>query len=142
MIVYFDTSALIKRYITEDGTPAICACWDTTDVAVSCWLLYPEMIATFSCKRREAIILAAQLDLAEATFRRDWITLARVACDDQLIHRIETLHTRYPLRGADSTHLAAALTYHDLCGEPMVFACADLQLRSAAQAEGLILVPE
>ncbi len=141
MIAYFDTSALVKRYITEDGTPAVCACWDEADVAVSSWLLYPEMIATVARKRREAVIPAALIDTAQAAFRRDWLTLARVACDDALIRRIDDLHTRHSLRGADSTHLAAAITYRDLCGEDLVFACADVQLRTAASAEGFSLVP-
>ena len=142
MSVYFDTSALIKRYITEDGTPAICAAWDAADVAVSCWLLYPEMIATFARKRREAIIAAAHLEAAEATFRRDWLTLARIACDDDLLQLIDALHARHSLCGADSTHLAAALKFRDLSGEPLGFACADVQLRAAANAEGLTLIPE
>ena len=141
MIVYFDTSALIKRYITEDGTPAICAAWDTADAAVSCWLLYPEMIATFARKRREAVIATVQLELEEATFRRDWLALTRIACDDDLIRRIDALHARHSLRGADSTHLAAAIKYRDLSGDPLGFACADLQLRIAATAEGLIVIP-
>ena len=141
MPAYFDTSALVKRYITEDGTPAVCACWDAADVAVSCWLLYPEMIATFARKRREAVIATALIDTAEAAFRRDWFTLARVACDDDLIRRVDALHVRHALRGADSTHLAAALKYRDLCGEPLIFVCADVQLRTAALTEGLALVP-
>jgi predicted nucleic acid-binding protein len=142
MIVYFDTSALIKRYITEPGTPDICAAWDTAEAAVSCWLLYPEMIATLARKRREAIIPAADLDTAEAAFRRDWLTLTRVACDDHLIHRIDDLHRLHRLRGADSTHLAAALAYRELADEPTAFACADVQLRGAAHLEGLKLIPE
>jgi len=141
MVVYFDTSALVKRYITEDGTPAVCACWDAADVAVSSWLLYPEMIATFARKRREVIIPAALITTAEDAFRRDWLTLARVACDDALIVRIDALHARHALRGADSTHLAAAVTYRDLCGEPITFVCADVQLRAAAMAEGFQLAP-
>ena len=141
MPVYFDTSALIKLYVAEDGTPAVCAAWDDAAVVVSCWLLYPEMIATFARKRREAVIPADKLDAAEAEFRRDWLTLARIACDDDLIRRIDLLHARHQLRGADSTHLAAALKYRDLYGEPLTFACADLQLRTAANAEGLLVVP-
>ena len=141
MQAYFDTSALVKRYITEDGTAVVCACWDVADVAVSCWLLYPEMIATFSRKRREAIITTALIDTAEAAFRRDWLTIARVACDQDLTRRIDDLHLRHALRGADSTHLAAAIKYRDLCGEPLTFVCADVQLRQAALAEGFTLVP-
>jgi predicted nucleic acid-binding protein len=141
MIAYFDTSALIKRYITEAGTTEVCACWDAAEVAISCWLLYPEMIATFARKRREGVIPAAQISLAEAAFRRDWLTLARIPGDDDLTGRVDALHARHHLRGADSMHLAAAIKYRDLCAEPVTFACADLQLRAAAAAEGFVLVP-
>jgi predicted nucleic acid-binding protein len=79
--------------------------------------------------------------LAEAAFRRDWLTIARVACDQDLNRRIDDLHLRHALRGADSTHLAAAIKYRDLCGEPLTFVCADVQLRQAALTEGFTLVP-
>lgn len=141
MNVYFDTSALMKRYITEDSTPAVCACWDAAEVLVSCWLLYPEMIATFARKRREGVIPATHIDTAEISFRRDWLLLTRIACDDALIRRIDAIHVRHALRGADSTHLAAAIAYREMSGEPLTFACADAQLRTAAAGEGFQLVP-
>jgi hypothetical protein len=33
------------------------------------------------------------------------------------------------------------MKYRELCGEPLTFVCADIQLRSAALAEGFSLVP-
>ena len=99
------------------------------------------MIAIFARKRREAIITTALIDTAEPAFRRDWLTIAHVACDQDLIRRIDDLHLRHALRCVDSTHLAAAVKYRNLCSEPLTFVCADVQLRSAALAKGFTLVP-
>lgn len=142
MIVYFDTSALVKRYVAEADSPTVCRLWDSAVVAVSSWLLYPEMMAAFARKRREGVLPVADVITAESLFRREWPAMTHVALDDDLIHRLDTLHARHALRGADSVHLAAALKYRDLCGENLTFACADAALLAAARVEGLGIAPD
>ena len=53
MIVYFDTSALMKRYLTEVDSPAVESLWNQATLIGASEILYPEMAATFARKRRE-----------------------------------------------------------------------------------------
>lgn len=52
MIVYFDTSAMMKRYLAESGSDAVTELWNNASLIAASQLLYAEMIATFARKRR------------------------------------------------------------------------------------------
>lgn len=46
MIVFFDTSAMIKRYIAEADSGAIIELWNKASIVTASQLLYAESIAT------------------------------------------------------------------------------------------------
>ncbi|HMA95950.1 MAG TPA: type II toxin-antitoxin system VapC family toxin [Polyangiaceae bacterium] len=141
MIVYFDTSALVKRYIHESDSNTVIEHWRNAQLAVSSQLLYAEMIATFARKRREQPTSAMLIDSAEQTFRNDWQTLHRILLDDIVNQWVDRLLVRHSLRGADAVHLGSALRLRDIVQTEVVFACADRELVKAANAEGLATVP-
>ncbi len=140
MIVYFDTSALIKRYLAEADSDVIAELWANADRMASSQLLYAEMSATFARKRREQPAHSRLIDEAHRTFVADWITLERIPIDDEVNGRVDGLMT-HPLRGADAVHLASALRLRELAQDEVTFACADVALKAAAHAEGLIVSP-
>jgi predicted nucleic acid-binding protein len=141
VIVYFDTSALVKRYLVEEGSTAIEALWNATTRAVASEILYDEMAATFARKKREVPADADSIDKARATFRAEWLSMRRVAVGDDVHARVDELLARHPLRGADAIHLASALLVRDALQQPVTFACADQKLVTAARAEGLSVAP-
>jgi predicted nucleic acid-binding protein len=141
VIVYFDTSALVKRYLAEADSPAIEALWNATTRAVASEILYDEMAATFARKKREVPADADSIDKARTTFRAEWLSMRRVAVGDDVHARVDALLGRHSLRGADAIHLASALLVHDALQQPVTFACADTKLVAAARAEGLAVVP-
>lgn len=141
MIVYFDTSALVKRYIAEADSSAVLALWQNAWLAGSSQLLFAEMLATFARKRREQPAAIALIESAQQTFRSDWETFYRVPINDELNQRVETLLTTHALRGADAVHLASALFLRDLAQDEVTFACADFALVNAARSEGLTIAP-
>jgi uncharacterized protein len=134
VIVYFDTSALVKRYVAEADSEAV------TMLATS-QILYGEVAASFARKRREQPANAAVLDQAQQTFRKDWAGLYRIAVDDEINRRIDDILSLHPLRGADAIHLASALFLRDMVQAEVTFACSDSSLRAAAQAENLRVQP-
>lgn len=71
MIVYFDTSALVKRYLVETSSPDVEALWNKTSYAVASEILYDEMAATFTRKKREVPADAGNVEQAHATFRAE-----------------------------------------------------------------------
>lgn len=137
MIVYFDTSALVKRYVAEPDSAVVLDLWERTVFIGASQLLYAEMSATFARKRREQPGSIALLDRAEQAFREDWPTLYRIPVDDEVNRRVDDLLIRRALRGADAVHLASALMLRELADAPVHFACADATLLEAAHAEGL-----
>ncbi len=141
MIVYFDTSALLKRYVAEADSDAVTALWKKATKMAASQILYGELAAAFARRRRELPASAAALDQAQQMFRNDWTGIHRIPVDDEINRRVDELLTRHPLRGADAIHLASAVLLRDLSQDAVTFACADVALVKAARAEGLSVAP-
>lgn len=141
MILALDTSALIKRYISEDDSETIQAIWTSATHLSASWILEAEMLATFARKRREGIIPATDLDAAERHFLTDWLSFIRVE-PYRVSMLLPGLHRAYSLRGADSIHLASTILLRTLIpNETITFATADQRLATAANVEGLVTLP-
>jgi predicted nucleic acid-binding protein len=141
VIVFFDTSAMVKRYFAETGSEAVTELWSSATLVVASQLLHAEMIATFSRKLREEPSSADTITQLQQAFRADFLSLTRIAIDDDVHRRVDAILGRHPLRGADAVHLASALLAHHVLQEQITFACADARLVDAARAEGLLIAP-
>jgi len=141
VIVFFDTSALVKRYVAEANSSAVAALWTGASLVAVSQILYAEMAAAFARRRRESPANGEVLDHARETFKTDWPSLRRIAVDDEVNQRVDALLQRHRLRGADSIHLASALLLRDLLGGDVTSACADDALVTAAKQEGLLTSP-
>ncbi|HKP52252.1 MAG TPA: type II toxin-antitoxin system VapC family toxin [Chloroflexia bacterium] len=149
MVVYYlDTSALIKRYVQEQGTTWIANLtgYGTIHRIYTARLAGPEAIATFFRKARGGEITHARANQLTNNFRTDWQQQYRVlSISVSVTNRAMLLAQRYGLRGADALHLAAALELHYarqtqqtlLQLPPLTFVSADVEQLKAAQAEGL-----
>lgn len=141
MILVLDTSALIKRYITEDDSERVNATWNNANTHCASWITEAEALATFARKRREGVLNAKDLDAAELRFLNDWPAFTRIE-PYRISSLLPNLHRAYPLRGADSIHLATALLLRFLLpGEEIIFGTADGKLAVAAQLEKLKVIP-
>jgi uncharacterized protein len=135
MRVFFDTSALTKRYVEEEGSEQVrtlCAEADALGVSV---LVVPELISTLCRLVREGRLSsgdyqilksAVQTDLSDA----DLCDLSQGAFEQAL--RCLELH---PLRALDALHVGSALVY-----QPDLFVSADRRQAEAAGREGLAVV--
>ena len=141
MIVFFDTSVLVRCYLAEVGTTDAVSLWNQAHSRAGSVLLAAEMLATFARKRREVPADAPAIDAQQAAFLRHWQGMDRVSLTPALLPELLRLHAAYGLRGADSLHLAAALFYQRQASEKITFACADAALAAAAKAEGIDVGP-
>ena len=141
MIVFFDTSILVRCYFTEAGTTDAIALWSQAHTRIGSALLAAEMLATFARKRRKNPSDAPTVDAQQVAFLHHWQGMDRINITPALLPTITRLHAAHSLRGADSLHLAAAIAYQHHAGEPITFACADAALIAAAKAEGLSVAP-
>ena len=145
-VYYFDTSALIKRYVQEKGTV-----WVTGITHRSAGhnlnivsLTGPEMIATFFRKVRGGMITRAQATRIAHNFSVDWQQQYQVLIvNESVINLAMTIAERHALRGYDSVHLAAALELHQdrqaMKLPSLIFVSADIEQLQAAQTEGLVV---
>lgn len=142
MILYLDTSALIKKYFQEVGSDEIISRWKEATGIVTSSVAYAETIASIHRKKRETKFNNAKLVKILDTFRRDWNSFIRVDVTDDLNEWIDKMVSRYPLRGFDAIHLASALIVHDRLPEDYLFACFDKKLLLVAQTAGLETLPD
>ena len=140
---YLDSSALVKRYLVEIGTPWVQAlCGDPTQTVAVAEIGLVEVAAAFAGKLRGAYMkpdeyVSARADLTtDARDKYVLVTVNRAVVDEAI-----ALTARYRLRGYDAVHLACALilnralrAYHLL---PLTFISADNDLLQAAASEGL-----
>ena len=145
MAPYFlDTSALVKRYVREPGSPWIIS---LTDPAANnrCWLATftrVELVAALYRRVRMGSLTLAQAQGSEQLFRRELRThFLRVPIRAVIVNQAMGLVTVYPLRAYDALQLAAALhvqAQNSALGlaAPMILS-ADQNLNRAATAEGL-----
>lgn len=137
MIVYLDTSALVKLYVDEAGSDEVAGSVEDARLVATSRVAYPEARAAFARRRREGGMTSAGLRRAVLALERDLSSYVLVEVDAALAREAGDLAERRALRGAGAIHLASALmlSLHD----PLVprFLAFDRRLLDAAAAEGL-----
>ena len=148
MIIYFDTSALVKRYLREDDSDKVIALFTETDhLFGSVIVTQVELAATF---QRAVRMDAASPKLAAEVwmdFLDHWQSFTRLRIFAGTIERASGIAWNYGLRGYDSLHLAAALLWQETLGVQITLATFDRELWLAGQKAGMLswppkLVPE
>lgn len=135
-MVYVDTSALIKRYITEVNSDEFDALFMARSPLATSRLSLVEMRCALARRRRNGEIgeiLEAQAMEQVRVDIQDGVLTVHSVSDDQVVqaqHLIERV-VPLPLRALDALHLSAA--QHITAQE---FATADKNQAAAAQALG------
>ena len=142
MILYLDTSALLKKYFKEPGSAEVIGRWKEAKGIVTSSVAYAETLASLCRKKREVTINAKMFGTILGSFRRDWRSFIRVEVSDDLNETIDKIIDDYPLRGFDAIHLASALIINETVSEDFLFVCYDKELILAAQKAGLQTLPE
>lgn len=144
-VYYIDSSALVKRYVTETGASWVQALADPVagNVLVSATITRIEVAAALASRHRAPGGLSrAERDSAVALLEQHCVMeYILIPVDTPVLDRALTLMQRHRLRAYDAVQLAAALlsndTYMAAGLSALVFVSADHDLLSAAQAEGL-----
>jgi len=137
MILYLDTSALIKRYIHEQGSEQVVAWMRSAEFIGSSLVTRVEMAATISRAIRGKRVPQAEALDSLNEFRSDWLNFQHIYVDDALVARADSLACDHSLRGYDAIHLACALTWQDLLGAQISLASFDRELLDAARKIGM-----
>jgi predicted nucleic acid-binding protein len=132
LILYLDTSALVKLYVDEPGRAALMREVDSAVAVATVRIAYAEARAAFARKRRDGGFDAAGLRQAVEQLDEDWVACNIVDVSEPLVRRAGTLAERHALRGYDAVHLAGALEIMRAGGD-VSFGCFDEHLRRAAR---------
>ncbi|MGH9063618.1 MAG: type II toxin-antitoxin system VapC family toxin [Acidimicrobiales bacterium] len=137
-LVYFDSGALVRLVVDEDGSDLAAALWDGCDAAVSSRLAYPEVRAALAAAARNHRIGARSFQTAREDWETFWSATQPVELTAAVEHHAGQLAGTHALGGADAVHLASALAI----GLPdLVVAVWDRGLREGALSAGLRVAP-
>ena len=141
MILYLDTSALVKLYVREPGSALLHAFASTADALSTSAVAYAEARAAFGRLEREGTTSRSRHQQRLKQFESDWEALLRVDLVPEVLRSAGNLAETYALRGFDSIHLASALWLKERASMPVNFAVFDRRLAVAASKAGLLIVP-
>lgn len=142
MIVYVDASALVKRYVLEQGSAAVEGLLREAEHAGTSVISRAEVSAAIGRVARAGGLAEQDAAAAMKLFRSDWPNLVRIRVDEAAVARADVLAWTHALRGYDAVHLACALSWAQAAGEGLRLATYDRELWEAAAAEGLTPWPE
>ena len=135
MRIFFDTSALTKRYVEEVGSEevrALCAEADALGVSV---LVLPELISTLCRLVREGRLSSEDYRSLKSAMQADLSDADLCDLSQETFEETIGCLERNPLRALDALHVASALVY-----QPDLFVSADRRQAKAAGREGLAVV--
>lgn len=138
MILYLDTSALLKRYFQEPFSEEVLSKWDQSEAIVTSAVAYAETMATIYRKKKESGLKKNVVQNIVNAFQKDWSGIIHVGVTEGLNEIIDKLVITHSLRGFDVIHLASALVVYEKLPEGFFFACFEQRLNQAARFEGLM----
>ena len=141
MILYLDTSALVKLIIREDGTAEAVAWFQRADLVASSVITYAESCSALGQNDRTRGSAPSQLGEWLIALDGHWRKVMRVPVAEWPAGKLALTHR---LRGMDAVQLASAITLRErlrpgATGTPAAdvsFAAFDRRLLEAAEREG------
>ena len=141
MILYADTSALVKRYIREAHSGNVVKIIEQSEGVGSSVLTRVEMAATFAKAVRLGWVEDKNALRAWRDYLEHWPSFTRLVVSSGMVERASELAWEYGLRGYDSMHFASALIWQDALASPITLATFDRDLWLAARKSGMDVWP-
>ena len=142
MIVYLDASALVKRYIAEAGSAEVDHLIARADAVGTAVISRAEVAAALAKAVRVGSLTRQESSPALQVFRTQWADLLRLQLTEAVVARADSLAWEHNLRGYDSLHLAAAITWQETLGQPVTLATFDRQLWQVGTTVGTTVWPD
>jgi len=141
MVLYLDTSALVKCYVKESGSVETGAAVEEALLVGTVVISRVEISAAFAKAVRTGSLMKREARAALEKLREGWKDLVRILVTDVLVSRADTYAWEHGLRGYDALQLTAAVIWQETLGEMVTFATYDEHLMRAAAKEGLTPFP-
>ena len=141
VILYCDTSALIKLLIREPRSDQMQAVWSRAEAIAVCRITWAEAMAGLARRQREDPASGNDLEQARQHLIEAWQSLTIVEVSQKLVETAGRFADAFSLRAYDSVQLAAAHELQATTDVPVTFACFDRRLNQAAQLLQLAVLP-
>lgn len=137
MILFCDTSALIKLYIQESFSAEVQAQAEAAKAIAVSRIAWAEAMAALARRARENARDADTIAAVRDRMRIDWPEYAIVEITQALVEEAGEFADTFALRGYDSVQLASAHQIRQATSEAVCFACFDARLQKAAKVLGM-----
>jgi len=132
MRVFFDSSAFVKRYISEEGTNAVLVWYDQATEIILSGIALPEIVLAFCRLQREGKITDVQYRQLKSLLLADIEDAAICDLTPPVLMRAISSLEKNVLRGMDAIPIGSAVVL-----KADVFVSADLRQLDAAARAGL-----
>jgi predicted nucleic acid-binding protein len=130
--VFFDSSALAKRYIEEKGSDQVQAILSSASALAVSVICVPEIVSALCRRRRERRLSSEEYQNAKGSVLTDLDDATVIGITEEVIAHGVALLEQFPVLSADALHIACASEWlTDL------FVSADARQCKAARARGL-----
>jgi predicted nucleic acid-binding protein len=142
VILYADSSALAKRYISEAGSSEVGAILREAEVVGTGLITRAEVSAAVARLVRTRSLQRQEGEAILNAFRKDWSELTAIQLTEAVVEEADHLAWEHGLRGYDTVHLASATSWQRGLDRDVTLATFDVDLWEAGQRVGLGTWPE
>ncbi len=137
MIVYFDTSALVKLYVAEPGSAELAPLAAAAQALAVCRITWVEAHAALARRAREQPAAQDTLEAARQRLAEQWPDFVTLELTPALADLAARYADVFALRAYDAVQLAAAQQLRLGVSSDVFFACFDRRLSRAAATLGM-----
>lgn len=137
MIVFLDTSALVKLYLREAHSEVVKSSVARSEAVGVCRIAWAEFHAALARRAREVPADADGIELAKRKLSEEWAHYLILEVSQPVVQKAGEYADVFALRGYDAVHLAAAAEAGSVSELPLTFACFDRRLNRAANLLGM-----
>ena len=142
MILFLDTSALVKLYVVKNGSDQVHQAAHQVEILAVSRIAWAEFHAALARRARMVPADEPMLDQARSALANHWENFFVVEVSQPVVERAGEQAELYALRAYDAVQLATASYLADQSGQAVQFASFDRRLNKAATAQGMATLPQ
>ncbi len=132
MMIYLDTSSLVKLYINEIGSLDVVSLVSEASAVITSIVAYPETRSAFARQHKDGQLTKKELTRIKNIFEDDWKRYLIISITEDISYLAGNLAEKYALRGFDAIHLASYLSFMRKIRKDIKFSSFDNKLNKAA----------
>ncbi|MEX2489200.1 MAG: type II toxin-antitoxin system VapC family toxin [Pseudomonadales bacterium] len=140
MILFLDTSALVKLYVVEDGSEITQLAAKQAEILAASRIAWAEYHAAVAQRSRMVPADDPALEKARNALAADWGDFLVLEVSQRVVELAGEYAELYALRAYDAVQLATASYLARESGHSVQFGCFDRRLNKAATAQGMEII--